>query len=208
MSANDIYNHSCDLCPLANAGNNWICLPGRGSLSSRALVVGEAPGGTEDREGKPFVGRSGEILTFALETALLDLALESEKPEPPYITNSVKCRPPDNRTPTEEEALACFTYLEKEVEALNPVAVMTLGNAALYSVTGEKGGVTTKAGIWKKVSHPRGDPLLVMPNLHPAYILRNPSKHEFFAEVVKEFVAVWQYGLTHRWEDTWEYATP
>ena len=163
------------------------------------MIVGEAPGRTEDELAIPFVGESGKILRDALDkTGCND----------PFITNAAKCRPPANRTPTTDEVDACFTYLEKEVEDVDPVAIMTLGNVGMYSITGLPSGITRRAGVWLKVTHPRGDPLLVLPNYHPAYVLRNPHKKMFFEEVVDEFVRVWQYGLTHTLEETWKYAMP
>lgn len=102
---------------------------------------------------------------------------------------------------------ACWEYLEKEVAELKPAAVMTLGNIALQAITGEVGGITRKAGLWKRVSHPESD-LLVLPNYHPSYILRNPDKEDFFREIVDDFVKVWHYGIDHRTEDTWRYAKP
>jgi DNA polymerase len=172
-------------------------------LDSRAMIIGEAPGAKEDEEGLPFIGSAGKLLSEALEEALGGPQFVK-----PFITNAVKCRPPDNRTPTEIEVEACFTYLEDEVEAIDPVAIMVLGNVPLYAVTREKGGITKKAGLWERIDHPRGVPLLVLYNLHPAYVRRNPDKKDFFFECVAEFVSVWQYGLNHTQEETWNYAMP
>jgi uracil-DNA glycosylase family 4 len=202
VDASKIYNHACRLCDLCDVGNKWVCLPGRGNPDSRALIVGEAPGATEDETGQPFVGLSGKLLTEALVSCDI-LTFE----DTPYITNAVKCRPPNNNTPNHEEVEACFPYLDEEVASINPVAMLLLGNVPLYSVTREKGGITRKAGIWRRIAGPHGD-ILVMPNYHPAYVKRYPDKEDFFKEVVDDFVQVWKYGLKHSVEDTWKYARP
>ncbi len=200
MLIDDIYNSSCFLCGLCNVGNKYICIPGKGDPKSRGLIVGEAPGAREDEQGIPFVGISGGYISGALAKA-------GVRPEKVYITNCVKCRPPGNRTPTTEEIEACFVYLFEEVRLIDPVAVMTLGNPAMQAVTGLKGGITKKAGLWLRVSRDNED-LLVIPNYHPAFIARNPDKLSFFEEVVDEFVKVWDYGKTHTTEETWQYARP
>lgn len=214
MNIKEVYNHECTLCPLALSENlRSVCVPARGDPSSRALIVGEAPGEQEDKENKPFVGSSGRKLEEALAKAFKEVQFYSgsglfAKSPKPVITNAAKCRPPRNRTPTTQEMDACFEYLAQEVEIVDPVAIMTLGNAALYAVSGQKGGVTKIAGLWRQIQHPSGDPLLVIPNLHPSFVLRFPEHQEFFEEIVKDFVQVWRYGLTHTTEETWRYARP
>lgn len=201
MDIDEIYDHSCNLCPLGSIPTNKsVCVPGRGIIQSRAVIVGEAPGATEDEEGLPFVGQSGEVLDRALVKAGFDDLF-------PVITNAVKCRPVKNATPNFEEVDACWGYLQKEVELVNPVAMMTLGNIAMYAITGKKSGITRLAGIWQKVSHTDGF-YLVLPNYHPAFVKRFPEKENFFQEIVKDFYDVWNYGLDHTPEDTWKYASP
>lgn len=197
---NDLYNHNCRLCGLCEENNNWICLPGRGDPESRALVVGEAPGATEDELGQPFVGMSGSYVNAALAKAGVG-------PNDVYITNAVKCRPPGNRTPSESEVLACFPYLDEEVYRINPITIMTLGNPAMFAVLREKAGITRKAGLWRRIEGPHQD-ILVIPNFHPAYINRYRDKEPFFEEVVDDFVKVWQYGKVHSTDETWAYARP
>jgi uracil-DNA glycosylase family 4 len=201
MQITDVYNPSCSLCGLCNVGNKFICLPGKGDSKSRSLIVGEAPGAKEDDQGIPFVGISGDYINAALAKA-------GVRPEELYITNSVKCRPPGNRTPTNHEISACFPYLFEEVRLIDPVSVMTLGNPATYAVSGRKLGITQRAGLWERVARDNAEDLLVIPNYHPAYIARNPDKKDFFEEVVDEFVKVWQYGVKHTLEETWRYAKP
>jgi uracil-DNA glycosylase family 4 len=200
LSLPDVYNHACRLCGLCDVGNKWVCLPGRGNPDSGALIVGEAPGATEDELGKPFVGMSGKMLDAAMNKIGFD-------PQEVYVTNAVKCRPPSNRTPSYEEVNICFAYLDEEVFRLKPRAIMTLGNVPLYAVLDKKGGITKSAGIWKRIAGPHGD-ILVIPNYHPAYISRYPEKQSFFEEVVDDFVKVWQYGAKHSVEETWKYARP
>lgn len=205
---NEIYNHNCELCPLHAGDNKIVCMPGRtanNAIHSRAMIIGEAPGAKEDETGVPFIGKSGSKLWQALENS--DSFLAHCGPEP-FITNSVKCRPNENATPLFSHVDACFSYLEKEVELVNPVAIMTLGNRALYAITGIKEGVSKLAGLWRKVSRPNHDPLLVIPNFHPAYVMKNPHKQHFFEEVVDDFVKVWHYGVKHNADQTWRYARP
>lgn len=104
-------------------------MPGEGREEGAILLIGEAPGREEDRQGRPFVGRAGGILDEALRRAGL------LRPEV-YITNAVKCRPPENRTPRPDELRACRPYLLRQVEALRPAVIVTLGAAALRSVVG------------------------------------------------------------------------
>lgn len=197
----EIYNHNCNHCPLHETAKR-ICIPGSGDPHSRAFIVGEAPGANEDEQGIPFVGMSGSVINGALAKAGISR-------EEVFVTNAVKCRPPDNRTPTDFELETCFDYLFKEVDLYNPSVIMTLGNPAMQAVTGEKGGITRKAGLWKKVLGPNSvDHILVIPNYHPAYVLRYRDKQNFFEEVVLDFVSVWRYSVGHTIEETWRYAKP
>lgn len=146
------------------------------------MIVGEAPGANEDEQATPFVGRAGSILDVALLHA-------GVKRSEVFVTNTVKCRPPGNRKPTESEEESCRVYLEREIRLVNPVAVMALGNHALRALTG-LWGITQYSGTWIRVPRPDTEPLLVMPNFHPAYVLRNPLVAATFEDYVEEFVRV------------------
>jgi len=121
---------ACKKCGLCKTRKNAV--PGKGNPKAEIVFVGEAPGSSEDRSGEPFVGPAGKKLTEALEKAGL-------KREDVYITNVVKCRPPGNRVPREEERDACATYLEVELNTIKPKIVCILGNTASMSLLGQTG---------------------------------------------------------------------
>jgi DNA polymerase len=130
------------------------------------MLIGEAPGAQEDAEGLPFVGRSGRLLDQLLAAAGLDSQGDA------YVCNVVKCRPPDNRRPTSVEQAACRPWLEQQIAAVDPPLIVLLGATALEGVLGIRGGITKRRGQW--LSSPaevlRGR--LLMPVLHPSYLLR------------------------------------
>jgi DNA polymerase len=140
------------------------------------MFVGEGPGAEEDRQGRPFVGRAGQLLTKMIEAMGL-------KREEVYIANIVKCRPPDNRNPFREEATACIDYLKKQIELVSPKVIVCLGSvAATYLLNTEK-----------QISKLRGEfvdfnGIKVMPTFHPAYLLRNPSKKKEAWEDLKKVI--------------------
>ena len=147
------------------------CLGGKGSKSANIMLIGEAPGSVEDREGEPFVGPAGEILTSALEYVPLTL-------NDVYITNAVKCRPPDNSTPTYPQSIPCTTFLAKEIEQVKPEFIVPLGATALRAVTGN-----SKAAVGTYVNRMNcqstefkakvcGREATIFPMFHPAYVLR------------------------------------
>lgn len=139
------------------------------------MIVGEAPGASEDRTGVAFVGASGRVLEKAIrELAQLD-------PTEVYISNAVKCRPPDNRTPSRTEVKACSSYLLGEISEVQPDYILTLGNTALQAVL-RKSGIMKHHGSFE-----RRHGALVMPTLHPAAVLRNPKWARVFATDVHRF---------------------
>ncbi len=159
----------CVKCPLYKTRTHAV--PGEGSLASKVMFIGEGPGEDEDLQGRPFVGRSGQLLTKIIESVGL-------KRENVYITNIVKCRPPGNRNPEEIEVVTCCTnYLEAQIALLNPKIIVTVGAIStkwiLRDQIGEKEGITKIRG---KIYDWRG--IKVMPILHPSYLLRNPSTEE------------------------------
>lgn len=169
-----IRNSDCELCPLYEEANH-VCLMGEGSIESDIVIVGEAPGAQEDEEGRPFVGSSGRLLTKMLkEVAGIDR-------KNCYITNVVKCRPPENATPGKKDIKVCVEeYLIKEIERVGPKWVLTLGNSALQGVLG-KSGITKHRGNLVRV----GD-FAVFPTFHPAAVLRNPRyENELVADLRK-----------------------
>jgi len=163
----DLAQHcnQCHRCRLGAARTHAVV--GRGSLEAPIMVVGEGPGQNEDETGLPFVGRAGQLLEKILESVKLD----SEKDV--YICNIVKCRPPGNRNPATDEAEACKPYLLEQIRMVDPKIILLTGATALKVLTGEKRGITKIRGQWIEWQG-----RLCMPILHPAYLLRNPSRQQ------------------------------
>ena len=155
----------CQMCPLGLLRKNTV--PGEGNLYSPILFVGEGPGEEEDNQGRPFVGKAGQLLTKILES--VNIAREDV-----YIANMVKCRPPNNRVPTSLEIQSCYQYLLAQIEVINPRMIVPLGSTALNFFLGEDQQITKVRGrefIWK------GN-IIIFPMFHPSYLLRNPSKEK------------------------------
>jgi len=161
----------CHLCDLSKSRTHVVF--GEGNMQARLIFVGEAPGATEDSMGKPFVGRSGELLTKMIENVL------HLKREEVYITNIVKCRPPNNRVPTPAEAHTCQSYLLKQIELIKPDLIVALGATAYHYLTGDDSPITKVRGTPQEY---KGNTIL--PTYHPSYLLRNPSaKKEVFVDL-------------------------
>ncbi len=163
--------NNCHLCELSKYRKNAVF--GEGSLEAKIMFVGEAPGETEDSLGRPFVGKSGELLNTMIENVL------GLKREDIYITNIVKCRPPKNAEPTPEEANTCLPFLKKQIEIIKPKIIVTLGSVALkYLTTNELQISKVRGSIIKQ------DDFTIIPTFHPSYLLRNPSaKKEAFEDL-------------------------
>ena len=149
----------CRLCPLA--ATRKLAVPGEGSYDSRLMFVGEAPGADEDIQGRPFVGRAGQLLTKIIEAM-------GFKRDEVYITNIVKCRPPKNRTPLRPEIDSCRGYLLVQIEAIAPRIIITLGKVATDFFIPSAAGMSALRGTF----HRHGE-ILVMPTFHPSYLIRN-----------------------------------
>lgn len=153
-----LYNHNCRRCPLHKTAKT-VCVEARGR-PGRAMVIGEAPGRNEDRVGRPFIGTAGRILDYALSLAGFNV-------EDVFVTNVVKCRPPRNRNPLPAEIDACFSYLSAEVQRVDPVAILCLGNVAASVLLGQT-GISSIRGRWYILDR---DPIVhVLPTYHPAYV--------------------------------------
>lgn len=155
---------NCQKCPLAATRINVVVE--RGNREALVMIIGEAPGQNEDEQGLPFVGRAGQLLDKILESVGFD---ESNV----YICNINKCRPPGNRVPTDEEVAACKPYLLEQIRLVDPKIILLTGATAVKAITGDKRGITKIRGQWMQ-----WEGRLVMPILHPAYLLRNPSREE------------------------------
>ena len=149
----------CKRCRLAGARTQIVF--GDGNPDADLLFIGEGPGEQEDREGIPFVGRAGELLTTMIERGL-GVARRSV-----YICNIVKCRPPQNRTPLADEVHACRAFLDGQIDAVRPKVIVALGKPATSLLLGRDIAITRVRGTWQQY---RGTP--VMPTFHPAFVLR------------------------------------
>jgi uracil-DNA glycosylase family 4 len=153
-----------DGCPLKRTAKS-LCFA-RGSEQARVMLIGEAPGRDEDLQGKPFVGRAGQLL----DRMLASVGLSEEHC---YITNVIYWRPPGNRTPTPQEVEACAPFLARQIQLLNPQVLVLLGGAAAKSVLGVTEGIMRLRGKWLTYRS-GGGAVPALATLHPAYLLRNP----------------------------------
>ena len=141
---------------------------GEGAPDAPVLFIGEGPGQNEDEQGRPFVGRAGDLLTKMIR------AMGYERDQI-YIANVVKCRPPNNRTPKPQEVEACWQYLRRQIETIQPKVIVTLGGPAAKMILNTKEGITRLRGIWHSYDAVE-PPIPVMPTFHPAYLLRSYTK--------------------------------
>ncbi|MCY0868239.1 MAG: type-4 uracil-DNA glycosylase [Desulfurococcus sp.] len=181
---------SCRKCRLSEYRRNPV--PGEGNPNSKIMFIGEAPGEKEDEVGRPFVGPAGRLLTELIESI-------GFKREDVYITNIVKCRPPGNRDPEEDEIEACLPYLIKQIELIKPKLIVALGRHAartLFRIAGLK---------WSNMSEMHGKPysariaglhVFIVPTFHPAAALYNPglksTLEEDFKTTIKRYA---EYSL-------------
>jgi uracil-DNA glycosylase family 4 len=170
----DLYREvsACTRCPL-HAGRSNVVF-GAGNADADLIFVGEAPGAEEDRQGLPFVGRAGQLLNTLLEEIEL-------RREDVFIANILKSRPPGNRDPQPEEIEACWPYLERQIELIEPRVIATLGNFATKRITGSPTGITRCCGIAQR-HEIGGRSVFVFPLFHPAAALRTPAVLERLRE--------------------------
>ncbi|QDL07137.1 uracil-DNA glycosylase [Brasilonema octagenarum UFV-E1] len=166
--------NQCHRCGLGKTRTHAVV--GRGNLKAPIMVVGEAPGQTEDETGLPFVGKAGQLLEKILASVKLDTETDV------YICNINKCRPPDNRVPTIEEMDACKPYLLEQIRLVDPKIILFVGATAVKGLTGDKRAISKIRGEWME-----WDGRLCMPIFHPSYLLRNQSR-----EVGKPKWLTWQ----------------
>lgn len=173
-------DHDCTDCEL-HEYTGRVCVMGRGDPESQIMILGEAPGANEEETGRVFSGRAGQVLDRKLSDAGLD-------PKQVYVSNVVKCRPPDNRTPEREEWEACRRHLETELGAVRPTHLLLLGNTALRTVA-RTSGITKpdKRGVQLAIRDPAFRGIFVMATIHPAYVLRNPGQDTVFSEDIRRF---------------------
>jgi DNA polymerase len=159
----------CHKCKLHKTRKNAV--PGEGNIDSQIMFIGEAPGYSEDLKGKPFVGDAGKFLDILLEEA--NLLRDSV-----FITNIVKCRPPNNREPSTEEIITCSQYLDRQIQVIKPKIIITLGNHSTTYIFHQVGlpfdGITQVHGRFFKASISKIQ-TTIFPTFHPASALYNPK---------------------------------
>lgn len=153
----------CSQCPLSQTRTHAVF--GEGNPKATIMFVGEGPGEIEDQQGRPFVGPAGQKLDEVLSSVNINR-------EDVYITNIVKCRPPENRVPNKKEMEACFPYLEAQIAFINPRLIISLGNTPTQWLLPDAEGVTRIRGTFL----PWRSNLQIFPMFHPSYLLRNPSR--------------------------------
>lgn len=156
----------CEKCALSKTRTNVVFSDGM--PNHKLMLIGEAPGFYEDQKGLPFVGKAGQLLDKIFES----VGLSREKDV--YICNTIKCRPPENRDPLQEEKEACREYLNAQIEILKPKIILICGRVALESMLPGQGGITKVRGKW--FEGPNGSKM--MPIFHPSYLLRNDSREK------------------------------
>ncbi len=166
----------CRRCRLAEGRTHLVF--GEGNEHAELMFVGEGPGADEDRQGRPFVGRAGELLNKMI-------AAMGKAREEVFIANVVKCRPPNNREPEPDEAATCLPFLRRQIGAIRPKVIVTLGRVAVQALLETKTPISQMRGQWRIY-----DDIKVMPTFHPAYLLRNPDAKkpawEDLQQVMKE----------------------
>jgi len=164
---------NCQECPLGHLGRKHTVF-GEGNANAKLMFIGEGPGQKEDELCRPFVGRSGQLLTRVLESL-------GTKRENVFITNVVKCRPPKNRKPLPNESDTCtHLFLFKQIKIIRPAAICTLGSSSTQAFLGNDIKITKIRGkifTWNKIK--------IIPTYHPAYILRNNRELENFINDIK-----------------------
>ena len=164
-------------CSLKYTANKTVF--GDGDEHAKVLFVGEAPGADEDREGKPFVGRSGMLLDKMLKS----IGVDRRKC---YITNVLMWRPPGNRTPTGAEVAVCLPFLKRKIELINPEIIVALGAPAANALLDCEEPISKIRGKWLEYNLSVERKIALMPTFHPAYLLRNPAyKAKTWADLLK-----------------------
>jgi DNA polymerase len=170
-----LYNsiHECQNCALGKTRTNFVF--GSGNSNADVMIIGEAPGADEDKQGKPFVGRAGKLLTDILKAINFDR-------EEVYIANILKCRPPNNRNPLPAEMDECTPYLYKQIDLIKPKVILCLGLVAATSLLKQKESLTKMRGNVYEINGVK-----TMVTYHPAALLRNPNWKKGCWEDVQKF---------------------
>lgn len=165
-------------CALKHTALNTVF--GAGNPKARVMLIGEAPGADEDRQGFPFVGQSGQLLDKALA------AIGLTRKDNFYITNIIPWRPPGNRQPTPQETAACLPFVKRHIELVDPDFLILVGGTSAKALLGGSQGIIRLRGAWRDYTLDSGKSLKVIAIFHPAYLLRSPGqKREFWADLIK-----------------------
>ncbi len=166
----------CEKCDLCKNRNNVVI--GIGNKDAKIMFIGEGPGADEDIQGIPFVGKAGKLMDKAFE----GLGINREEV---YIANIVKCRPPNNRNPLDEEADSCKEYLISQIELVKPKIIVLLGSVALKNILGKEYNITSARGQWIEK-----DGIKILPTFYPAALLRVETKKIVFWNDLKKIVPI------------------
>lgn len=181
----------CRKCKLCQTRSNVVF--GVGSKETDLMFIGEGPGADEDIQGIPFVGKAGKLMNMAFEI----IGLDRNKV---YIANIVKCRPPSNRNPQDDEAIACLNYLRNQVILVKPKIIVLLGSVALKNILGKEYGITASRGKWIEKKG-----ILYMPTWHPAALLRDETKKiDFIKDLKLVMERLDELGLLNQVELTYQ----
>jgi len=170
----------CTRCRLARTRTQVVF--GTGNPNADLMFVGEAPGRDEDQQGKPFVGRAGQLLTDIIKAMRMTR-------DDVFIANVIKCRPPENRNPEPDELDACRPYIRRQIEMIRPKVIVVLGRFALQSLTEKAYSISSVRGQW--LQH---EGVKIMPTYHPAYLLRNPAAKKDVWQDMKKVMT--ELGIT------------
>ena len=169
----------CRRCKLARGRNRIVF--GDGNPKAKLMFIGEGPGVEEDRQGKPFVGAAGQLLTRIIEAIKLSR-------DQVYICNIIKCRPPGNRNPEPDEIKTCFPFLTRQIAAIQPDFIIALGTFAAQTLLGTATPISRLRGRFHEYKG-----IKVVPTYHPAYLLRNPDKKRDVWEDMKMLMKEYRY---------------
>lgn len=171
---------NCDRCKLHRSRRTIVF--GEGSENAKLMLIGEGPGYDEDIQGRPFVGKAGQLLTRILQS------VQIERNEV-YITNIVKCRPPGNRTPEPDEIKSCFPFLLKQIQIIHPKIICALGTVSAQTLLQTDAKITSLRGKSFEFSG-----IKVFPTYHPAFLLRNPEKKKEVWEDIQKVAKALREG--------------
>jgi len=179
----ELIKSNCAKCELSKSRTHIVV--DRGNPNAKVLIIGEAPGENEDIQAKAFVGRAGKLL----DAMMKDLGFSTD--EESLIINVVKCRPPENRAPTQKEAESCRPYLKKQIELVSPKIILLLGATALKHMILDKGEFAMGKEAGQFFTHADYPGIQLMVLYHPAFILRDPRKRPVMEEHLKRFKVYW-----------------